>query len=251
MMNNDDYQHFVCVVAGDDPEKLLAQYDKRIKVEPYVVYHYSDAAKIKQSYIDSYKEVKKSKVSDEVKHEIDLTIKEIESIDVDDFYYELTKDYDIDEKTGDAISCINPNGKMSYYRLGKMFSVPFFTKDGTEVFQAEKSEINWNVMHGGNTEVYKRAWEMVMEDSKPENENEEHIYENMKDKKAYFEKFETKENYVTSNTAFWGYAFLSEDLGWVDADEVPDQFVWMSMFYDTFIKNLPDDTQLSIYECIK
>jgi hypothetical protein len=251
MMTKDDYQHFVCIVAGNDPEKLLEQFDKTIKVEPYIVYHYADAAKLKQAYVDSYKESKNAKVSDDVKQVIDLTIKEIEKMAVDDFYYELTKDYDLDDKTGDAISDVNPKGRFSYCRLGKMFSVPFLTKDGKETFQTIKSNVNWDVMHGGNTEVYKRAWEMVMEGSEPTNANEEHIFENMKDKTTYFEKFETKENYVTSNTAFWGYAFLSEDIGWVDADDVPDQFVWMSMFYDTFIKNLPEDTQLSIYECVK
>ena len=73
----------------------------------------------------------------------------------------------------------------------------------------------------------------------------------MKDKQAYFEKFETKENYITSNTAFWGYAFLSDITGWLDAEDIEDQFVWMSNFYDLYIKNLPDDTLLTIYECKK
>jgi hypothetical protein len=73
----------------------------------------------------------------------------------------------------------------------------------------------------------------------------------MKDKETYFKKFETKENYVISNTAFWGYAFLSEKTGWVDASDTNDQFVWMSEYYNMFIKNLPDDTLLTIYECKK
>jgi hypothetical protein len=73
----------------------------------------------------------------------------------------------------------------------------------------------------------------------------------MKDKETYFKKFETKENYVVSNTAFWGYAFLSEKTGWVDASNTHDQFVWMAEYYNMFIKNLPDDTLLTIYECKK
>ena len=92
---------------------------------------------------------------------------------------------------------------------------------------------------------------MVMEKSKPETDYEALIYDNMKDKITYFEKFETKENYVISNTAFWGYAFVSESKGWMDASEVESQFVWMNNFYDLFIKNLPDNTLLSIYECRK
>ena len=44
--------------------------------------------------------------------------------------------------------------------------------------------------------------EMVVEGSKPENETETLIYENMKNRTAYFQKFGTKENYVISSTAF-------------------------------------------------
>lgn len=251
MMNSDDYRHFVCIVAGDNPDELLAPYNKSLKVPPYVVYQYADAEKIKQEYVNAYKEALKSCTKSEIKQELEMTVKFYETMDVDDFYYDLTLDYEIDEKNGNAISTENPNGKYSYCQLGKIFSIPFLTNSGIEVFQTVKSDVNWSAVHKGNCLVYKRAWEMVMEGSEPADVSEENIYENMKDKKAYFEKFETKENYITSNTAFWGYAFLSEATGWVDADEVPDQFTWMAMFYDTFIKNLPDDTLLSIYECIK
>jgi hypothetical protein len=67
----------------------------------------------------------------------------------------------------------------------------------------------------------------------------------------YFKKFENKENYVASNTAFWGYAFLSEATGWMDGSDVEDQFEWMKNFYDVFIKNLPENTTITVYECKK
>ena len=51
MMTNDDYQHFVCIVAGDNPDELMKPYDRREEEEPYVRYHYKDAAKIKEKYI--------------------------------------------------------------------------------------------------------------------------------------------------------------------------------------------------------
>ena len=90
-----------------------------------------------------------------------------------------------------------------------------------------------------------------MENSEPENDYEKQIYENMKDKTSYFMKFETKDNYIISNTAFWGYAFLSEETGWQDASEIEDQFVWMANYYNMFIDLLNDDTLLTIYECVK
>jgi hypothetical protein len=89
---------------------------------------------------------------------------------------------------------------------------------------------------------------MVVDGDAPQPPYEEVIYNNMKDKRAYFDKFETVDNYVTSNTAFWGYAFLSKETGWVDATD-EEQFAWMSNYYDSFIKGLPDDTLLTIYEC--
>ena len=32
-MGKDDYQHFVCIVAGDNPDSLIKEYDSNIKVE--------------------------------------------------------------------------------------------------------------------------------------------------------------------------------------------------------------------------
>ena len=54
-MNSDDYRHFVCIVAGDNPSELMEPYDKNKKVEPYIVYRYSDAEEIRQRYIESYR----------------------------------------------------------------------------------------------------------------------------------------------------------------------------------------------------
>ena len=181
---------------------------------------------------------------------IEDTISDLKEMSHIEFYEDLTKDLTLD-KEGNAYSTENYDGKFSWCEIGKIYSIPFLTKDGREVFKAKKSEIYWDKIHLSGGEIYGRAWEMVMEESAPTTEYEEQIYENMKDKKAYFNKFETKENYVISNTAFWGYAFLSEEKGWMDASEVESQFVWMRNFYDLFIKNLPEDTVLTIYECRK
>ena len=54
MMTKDDYQHFVCIVAGDNPEELLKPYDKTIKKDPYIKYKYKDADLIKSKYIEFY-----------------------------------------------------------------------------------------------------------------------------------------------------------------------------------------------------
>ena len=247
----DEYNHFVALVAGDNPETLMSPYDKNIKTGPRVVYKYSDAEKIRNQYISIYKSIISSDKIEEgpFKEDAKDKLAIIENQTPEDFYYDLTDEYEHDEKSGDAITNENPNGKWSSYRLGKLFSVPFILNDGTETFQARKGDINWSLMHLHGGEIYERAWEMVMEGSEPQTDYEKTVYDNMKARTAYFEKFGTKENYVLGNTAFWAYAFVTTTGNWLELEDDMDQFVWVNNFYETFIDPLPDDTLLTIYEC--
>lgn len=251
MMTNDDYQHFVCIVAGENPEGLMSEYDKNKVVIPYIVYEYDKIPQLKKRFIDMYTMALNEGLNDAQQEYVKSMLQDLAEMDNDEFFYELVEN---DELTigddGNAYSTKNKDGKWSFYSIGKIFSIPFYLKDGREIFQAKKGEIDWEHMHLHGGEIYEKAWEMIMEAKEPQNDYEMTIYENMKDKQSYFEKFETKENYVASNTAFWGYAFLSDKTGWVDAEE-EEQFEWMKNYYDMFIKPLPDDTLLTIYECKK
>lgn len=253
MMTNEDYQHFVCIVAGENPAEILNEYDKTNLKEPYIKYYFKDAKLLHQKYVEIYEGLLKNvpKDSDLDVEAIKETINDLKDMTETEFYEDLTQGLTIDKETGNAYTTENSNGKFSCAQMGKIYSIPFLTKDGREVFQTRKSDVDWERVHLSGGEIYARAWEMVMEGSQPQTEYETLIYENMKDKETYFRKFETKENYIISNTAFWGYAFVSEDKGWLDASEIENQFVWMGNFYDLFIKNLPDDTLLTIYECRK
>ena len=205
---------------------------------------------MKNIYLDSCKdELNTPNLSKDDKEIINDEIEYVESMSDEDFFVYFTSDYDLD-KDGNAISNKNKKGKYSFCQLGKMFCVPFITLEGNEVFQARKKDIDWQRMHLYGQEIYKRAWEMVMENSKPENEQEQNIYDNMKNRTAYFEKFLNKERYVKYSTAFWGYAFVDENK-WIDMDSEKDGYVWVSNFYDTYIKPLDDNTLLTIYECRK
>ncbi len=249
----DQYNHFVALVAGDNPEVLMSPYDKNIKGEPRVVYKFEDAEKLRNHYIKIYTAMVESDAIPEgpFKEDAKDKLEVIKNQTPEDFFLDLTEDYDHDPETGDALTTENPKGRWTSYRLGKLFSVPFVLNDGTEAFQARKGDINWEVMHLHGGDIYRRAWEMVMEGSKPENEQEEQIYENRKARTAYFEKFGTKENYVLVNTAFWAYAFITQTGNWLELEEDMDQFVWVNRFYESFIDPLPDDTLLTIYECVK
>lgn len=248
--NKSGREFFVCIVAGDEPEKLMAAYDKGIKEkEPYVVYKRVDCKKIKDTYIKVYLKLKDNLPEGLTAEDIDDTVEMLTSLPDDKFFSILKGDNYIDKKTGDVMSIKNKLGKYSSYTMGKLFSLPFILKDGTNAFQARKEDIDWSKIHRTENNTYQRAWEMVMEGSKPENEYETTIYENMKNLSSYFKKFGDKENYILSNTSFWGYAFLSDTMGWMDADETTDEFEWIKNFFDVFIKPLPPDTLLTIFEC--
>lgn len=244
-----DYDFFVTIVAGDNPEELMKEYDKNTEVEPYIVYKYEDAELLKDRYITVCKALlENGNLNEDEKKDMIITIDEIENTDVDDFYFDYTQDYFLDPKTGDAMSNKNKNGKWSSYRLGQLFSIPFSTLDGKETYQARKKDIDWSKMHLDGKEIYERAWELVMDKRPPKNKHEEQIYENMKNRTGYFEKFGTKENYVVNSTAFWGYAFLSKETGWMELEDNMNQFEWVSNYYDEFIKPLDENTLLTIYE---
>jgi len=251
-MNKDDFRHFVVIVAGDNPEGQMLPYDNKKEVEPYVVYKYSDAQILKDKYMQMYEALLAGdELSEDEKKEVQEEYNEIKDESPTELFFEITEGYDYDNETGDAISKKNPNGKWKSFNLGKFFCVPLITNNGDEVYQARKKDIKWDSMHLNGQEVYARAWEMVMEGSEPQNETEKLIYENMKNRVVYFQKFGTKENYVVSSTAFWGYAFLSEKTGWVELEDNVSQFDWVSNYFDRFIKPLPEDTLLTIYECVR
>lgn len=250
-MNSDDYRHFVAIVAGDNPESLMLPYDSMKEVEPYVVYKYADAESIKDKYLKMYEAILKSgELNAEEQKEVQAEYDDLKGTSAIEFFYEVTDQMEYNDD-GDAISRKNKLGKWKNFQLGKQFSVPFITNEGQETYQAKKSDINWSLVHLNGQEVYARAWEMVMEHSKPENDTEKLIYENMKNRTTYFEKFGTKENYVASSTAFWGYAFLSKKTGWVELEDTENQFDWVTNYFDRFIKPLPEDTLLTIFECVK
>lgn len=243
-------RHFTLIVAGENPEEMVKKYDSNLKVEPYVAYEFKKASEYKRKYLEMYKSCLESMPDDEKEYAQNI-IKHIEKQSDIDFYIELTEDYDLDEETGDAISDKNKDGKYDICRLGKELSMPLKDMMGKETFKERKSEIDWGAIHLNNQYVYNLVWEMCMEGRVPSNHSEEQLYEKMMNRKEYFSTFGNKDTYVTSNTAFWGYAFLSDKTGWVELDKNTDQNEWVGKFYERFIKKLPDDTLISVWECVR
>ena len=251
-MNKDDFQHFVCIVASEKPFELLEKYKKGKRGEKHIVYRFKDREQIKAKFVKFYEEMSKADAySEKVREYYGDVSKEIAAMDVNEFFEGMCEDngFLMDEETGDAYTYENPDGKFRGVELGKFFSLPFKLKDGTLAYQARKGDVDWSLMHLSGSHVYEVVWELVMEGRKPVDDEETRLYENMKNRKYYFEKFGTKERYVLFNTAFWGYAFLSDSQPWVQLEDDMDQFDWVRDYYVKYIEPLPDDTLLTVMEC--
>ena len=244
-----EYSFFEAIVAGDNPQELMKPYDSNLKVDKYIVYRFDEAAKLKETTLNLYQERIKSELSPASKEYYKEEYDEINTMSDEDAFLYLTYKYDYDENMN-AVSTENPNGKYKFYQKGKLFSVPFITKDGKETFQTHKGDVDWDKMHLNGMEIYDVAWEMVMNGRKPRTDYEKQIYENMKERTAYFQSFGNKDNYVIHSTAFWAYAFV-DSKGWYELESNMNQFEWVANFYEKYIKPLKDNTLLTIYECKK
>ena len=242
--------HFNIVVAGDNPDEILKKYSNTLKVKPYTVFKIADAGKYKQKHLDTLTKIIENCEDERMKLSLEVEFDRITNLDDIGYYLELTENYELDEATGDVILDKNPNGKFDYCRLGKDLCMPMKDYNDNEIFQARKKDINWEKIHLYNTWTYEIVWDMCVEGKEPKNENERNLYENMKNRKDYFNFFKTKENYVKHNTSFWGFAFVDEN-GWYEMDDNISQIEWVNNFYEKFIVPLPEDTLISIYECYK
>lgn len=242
---------FSVMVVGDNPEELMAKYDLNLQVEPYVKYKYLDAEKLQNNAIKVMKQiVDKSELFNLNKFQLDAfqsQLTKLSNLSSFEYYQVLTQGLYYDDE-GNALTTENPNGKWRTYRLGKNFVVPLKLKDGTESNQTQNKDVDWEKMHNANQQTYRIVWRMIKEGLEPSNEEEETIFNNMKDQENYFNTFKDEDDYVTYNTAYWNYAYLDEN-GWHDLDDEGKQMDWIASFYDKFVEKLGEDAQITIYEC--
>lgn len=239
----------MCV--GDNPTAIMEKYNMSAKVEPYIKYKYLDAEKYLKTSITVQTKLlenfDKMGLDDTIKEKVRDRVQRLKAMTSFEYYKELTDGLFYD-KNGNALSEENPNGRWVTCSIGKNFSIPLKTAEG-EVYSATMKDIRWDEMHLANQEVYKAAWELCVEGRDPINESEESIKKAMGDKQVYFAKFKDKDAYVRYNTAYWNYAYVDENVGWVDITTAQSDSEWTNTFYDKFVKVIDPNSKITIFEC--
>ena len=251
MLENSKISVRAVLVIGDNPDELMKKYDKNLKVEPYVKYKYLDAEKIRKTAVKTITQVVNNadalNLNEFQKDYFKNQLKSISSMSSFEYYQMLTDGMYYDEE-GNAMSTDNPNGKHNGYNKGGNFSYPFLCKDGTEKYECNADEVDWDKVNMREEAVnyFNLVWDIKVDGRKPENEYEEKIANDWKDRDAYLENFKSKDELVRHNCAYWSYAVLTED-GWFSLDDGGTEDEWINGFMDRFIRPLTNE-KLTVYE---
>ena len=246
--------HYTVLVIGSDPEGLLEPYSEHLEMEPYKErMSDEDVARMREFY----EKKDERKLSDEelLDHMHDWNGTE-GGIDDEGMYY---------------LSTYNPDSKWDWYSLGGRWIGSFKLKVNAEgilgspglmtkvpssgVDQAKKGDIDWEGMRAEAIEKLKKEWKLI-QSATPEKFSE--YFGPFSSQEVLQKKFKTEEEYLNSYEGFSTYAVLDDEgwhepgkMGWwgVSHAEEGEEDKFREGFYERFIKNLPDDTLLSVYDC--
>ena len=258
----------VVLAVGDNSDELIKKYDLDTTVEPYVKLKRGDAAKAQKKHLHLIEELIKTDkiVLTEKQREIYKNLYlDIKDMDEAEYFDDITNGCTYDEWTGDATTTVNPN---AYYqhacnpqrRLDASneehdFCNPFILlpdeslgeKKGDIIsYTAKKGEIDWEMMHMNNTDIYRRAWEICVDGDEPRNSQERTIKSRMEKRIDYFNNFETVDDYIAHSCSFWCYGYVDKK-GYKELDYTTSDKDWVKNFYSKFIEPLPNDATLSLY----
>lgn len=243
---------FSTLVIGDNPDEIISKYNINKEVnEPYIIYKYSDLHKIRKNRIKIYEEFLKTLDNPLNKAQISTQISKLENMSDEEYYNEIGDLYGYDERMN-IISDDNPFGEFIFSEKGgKYFNDFLIDVNGKYTTSDIKSHIAWDKLHFNidKLKVYDRTWELCVNKITPVDDYDKNIIKNMSNYKGYFDKFKDKNDFIAKSTSFFTFAVCTED-SWYDADKFNNEN-WDIIFYDMFIKDLPDNKLITIYECWK
>lgn len=247
------------LVIGDNPDEIIKKYDANNITGKHLFLKRSNAAEHKKNRLLLMKgSLNNFNLNDLQKEMLHNEIEDIEDMSEIEYFMSVTEGCTYDENTGDAYKEFNPNAFYKSVRSPQKifeekgeesgFCNPFKLKEDYISYSAEKGEIDWSKNHLYNKHVYEIAWDLIVNGKKPRTEAEKTIQENMKNRRGYFNNFKDKDDYVSYSTSFWTYGVATKDK-YEDIDELGlNGNDWIKNFYDKYIKNLSDDTLLTLYE---
>lgn len=251
-MGNQESNVRTVLVIGENPEEMMAKYDKNKVMKPYIKYRYLDADNIKKTAVkmlsDLVKNADKLNLTEFEKDHFKKQLQSVENMTSFEYYRTLTNGMYYDEN-GNALTTENPDGKFNGFNMGGNFSYPLITKDGEkETYQCHASEVLWDRvnMKAEAVNYFNSLWELVIDKRKPNDEFETKIYNEWKHRGAYLANFKTKDELIRHNCAYWTFAVLNND-GWFSMDDGGGEKDWIENFMNRFIRPLNDEL-LTIYE---
>lgn len=242
--------YFSVLVIGDNPDEQIGKYDSMKDVpKPYILYNYSDIHKLRGNKLKIYQELLKKFKNSREKEPINKKIAELKGLSDQEYYQQLGELNSFDEHNN-IISTENPYGKwLTCEKGGRIFSKYMLDYNGNGLVSGKKEDFDWSLFHMNQqrVDVYGRTWDLCVNNIKPETDKDATILKNMAPYKSIFKTFKNKEDYIKTSCSFWTYAIVFNG-DWLDMYG-KDGNTWICHFYDTFIKSLPKDELITIYEC--
>jgi hypothetical protein len=276
--------HYTVLVIGEDIEEQLAPFDENIQVPKYKQGIVSEEDK--KSFIECYTIYDEKRTwGVKSKEEAEKNSK----LSFDKLYKKFGKDWNENtwEKDENGIwteySTYNPISKWDWYTVGGRWAGTFKIKKNFQKLYNEEPNFSWGWSEEDKKEILKekktdsalkghidwtisekdkkhskRFWEVYVEGDKPKNKEEEKYNESFYKKEYFIERYGTKKTYINQTTDFSTYAVLKDGM-WYEAGEMgwfgcssasPEkQKKFHESYYDNFIKDLSDDTRLTIVDC--
>lgn len=186
---------------------------------------------------------------------------------------------------GELLSTYNPDSKWDWYQVGGRYAGRIAVKDGVEIDEPNFSwgwdeetknklvsegtktdyayikDIDFSKMHRTEEDYNDaiRYWELIVEGAEPKNEDEENSVKfNWYKPEFYTERYKDKETYAKCRSSFSMWAVVKDGV-WYEkgkmgmfamSDETHDEALdWELNFFDRFIKDLPEDTLITVVDC--
>lgn len=246
--------------------EILAPYDENLEVEPYIDMTYDIVAELGKEHLSKNDDIK---------------IIDINQWRKKDFYNYYRNEFlsgcDTDEN-GNILSTYNPESKYDWYQVGGRFSGLLKIKkdaiykysineDSEDLYvdKALKGDIDWDSLttlsaKNPEKEYYTKFWKYYVEGQEPPEEDAEivkKIFANTYYPNTYYLKYRTLENYLKIIGSFCTHSVVTDDGRWheegqnlwLSSSESKEEDDWAINFYDRFIKDLPDDTELIVVDC--